>query len=154
MRRSCVRESRPPMDWHADRKSIGCEQKRTPRQWAEKKNCVSTRPPIRWRYQGWTQVLQKMLFHVESRMVEKNQTKRRSAADSTPAEKGCRQVSAASRRRRQHAMGHRHLARICGGSVVGGRPIYKRRSKEFLAKKLAENIARARTIQARKGMRK
>lgn len=37
-------------------------------------------------------------------------------------------VSAASRRRRQHAIGFRHLAKICGKAVVGGRPIYKRKN--------------------------
>lgn len=37
-------------------------------------------------------------------------------------------MSAASRRRRQFAIGFRHLARICGKSVQGGRPIYARHS--------------------------
>lgn len=35
-------------------------------------------------------------------------------------------MSAASRRRRQHANGFTHLARICGKAFTGGRPIYRR----------------------------
>lgn len=34
-------------------------------------------------------------------------------------------AAAAKRRRRQFKIGHRHLARICGKHVKGGRPIYK-----------------------------
>jgi hypothetical protein len=37
-------------------------------------------------------------------------------------------MSAASRRRKQFANGFSHLARICGKSIKGGRPIYKRRN--------------------------
>lgn len=33
-------------------------------------------------------------------------------------------MGAASRRRRWFKIGFRHLARICGGSFAGGRPIY------------------------------
>lgn len=42
-------------------------------------------------------------------------------------------MSAASRRRRQHAIGFRHLALICGKSVNGGRPIYRRRALTSVA---------------------
>jgi len=63
-------------------------------------------------------------------------------------------MGAAKRRRRQLAMGNKHLARICGKHVRGGRPIYARHSKEFYAAKLAASIAKERLISNRKSQRK
>lgn len=51
----------------------------------------------------------------------------------------------ARRRRRQHAIGFRHLALICGKAVQGGRPLYRRRA--LLS--VAEAIQRERAFAAK-----
>lgn len=53
-------------------------------------------------------------------------------------------MSAASRRRRQWANGFGHLAKICGGSVRGGRPIYRRRSFGSVAEAIERERQQAR----------
>ena len=63
-------------------------------------------------------------------------------------------MGAAKRRRRQLAMGNKHLARICGKHIKGGRPIYTPHSKEFYTKKLASLIAKERLIANRKSLRR
>lgn len=62
-------------------------------------------------------------------------------------------MSAAKRRRRQHKIGFRHLARICGKSVVGGRPIYKATAQDSVAEAIArerEFVKRQAKIKAGK----
>lgn len=59
-------------------------------------------------------------------------------------------MSAAKRRRRQAKMGYTHLAKICGKSVRGGRPIYKAKGQTSVA----EAIARERAFAAREAARK
>lgn len=54
-------------------------------------------------------------------------------------------MSAARRRRRQFAIGFRHLARICGKNVKGGRPIYAGRA----TRSVHEAIARERELARR-----
>ena len=41
------------------------------------------------------------------------------------------------RRRKQASQGFNHLARICGGSVVGGRPKYRVRRLKTLSEQIA-----------------
>lgn len=53
-------------------------------------------------------------------------------------------IAAAKRRRRQAAIGYRHLAKL-------GRPIYKKKSKDKAAKRLREVIAKQQMIANRKG---
>jgi hypothetical protein len=59
-------------------------------------------------------------------------------------------TGAAKRRRRQFKMGFRHLAKICGGSVKGGRPIYPPQRSRSVADAIARNrMIAAREAQAR-----
>lgn len=64
-------------------------------------------------------------------------------------------MSAASRRRRQHANGFSHLARICGKSFTGGRPIYRRIGVGMSVQEaIARERAQAMAEQRRKAKKK
>ena len=53
-------------------------------------------------------------------------------------------MGASKRRRRQFAIGFRNLARICGKSVKGGRPIYRRSALGSIAEAIERERAFAR----------
>lgn len=57
-------------------------------------------------------------------------------------------MGAAKRRRRQFAIGFSNLARICGGSVKGGRPIYRRANLGSVAEAIERERALARKLAA------
>lgn len=59
-------------------------------------------------------------------------------------------MSALGRRQRQWAHGHRHLAKICGKAVKGGRPIYRRRRLISVAEAIANERAKAAAEAARR----
>lgn len=59
-------------------------------------------------------------------------------------------AAAARRRRRWFAIGFRHLARICGGSVQGGRPLYRGASGTTVADAIERERAAARREMQRK----
>lgn len=62
-------------------------------------------------------------------------------------------MSAASRRRRQWANGFAGLALICGKSIKGGRPLYRRRAHGSIGESIArerEHARRAALIKRKK----
>lgn len=63
-------------------------------------------------------------------------------------------MSAAKRRRRQMTGGNKHLARICGKSVKGGRPIYRRRALVDVGAAIARERAKAQMEAKRKAKKK
>jgi hypothetical protein len=63
-------------------------------------------------------------------------------------------MSHGSRRRKQFAMGHRHLAKICGKSYKGGRPIYAGKSSLSVSAAIARERDFARRQAAMKQKKK
>ena len=60
----------------------------------------------------------------------------------------------ARRRRRQHRIGFTHIAKICGGSIAGGRPIYRHRQLLNVSDAIAAERRRAAQEQARKAKKR
>lgn len=63
-------------------------------------------------------------------------------------------MSAASRRRRQFAIGFRHRSRLPGKHTAGGRPIYPSTSGLSVAAAIARERAAAARAMAAKGKKK
>lgn len=63
-------------------------------------------------------------------------------------------MSAIGRRIRQALNSYRHLAKICGKNVTGGRPVYKKRTLGSIHSAIAAERAQAAAEQRRKVKKK